>query len=873
MLTLKPQVSSQDKADTPLDKPLIPDIEFQRPLGPARSSSSPAGDAGTDSTATWTPPWQPKAAVPNDVIALRLTDPEPSGRGPSGPKRVQKHLETFQCSLCPRRFTRAYNLRSHLRTHTDEHPFACAVCGKTFARKYDCKRHEGLHSGEKKFVCKGGLKDGGQWGCGRRFARADALGRHLRSEAGRICTKPLIDEESHERLVDGRQRLSHQFVAVDFQFPAALLAQYPALANLNWTAGNVQDEVGDDRSRLDSSDYESDDAGYVSGPETGFGSAKIQQHASSFHDNDSRSAADGGGHDYRRAVDADGFVWTDPQKIVDDSFSTPADNTETFTYTSQDQAYPTDTGASDPGRQSTKAEGSRPALNRQNVDKDYTTPLEECPASLHSDDDMSLRSFTGSVFDTGSLVSSASSFHGNSHSMVASLVDILVRDPSMDSLLAMTTSEFGANSGRFTRNFSRILKSYSRHLRQAAEGSTKDGRESCYTAAKFVRNARYQVSNLIASRYNERAPTAQDLKHRDVDLISRHLSQPLPLADNDEPSSNEESSGDEVDLAVGDLKHFLVSGEPFRHLKRNLRSLIIPDEFLYCIYESVAEFLDLTLADRRTTSFAPGLRRALAGGRDISSDLALQVRVMASELRAECTGMSQLDAANFLETYSQYISVVAIDQAKTLSTSHNPSVEDTSPVDGKGSNTNVSSSATVDPKERLAISPALSLEEVLEQAVADTLPLVYYVDLVPHRPFLASSAAFASFLDALHDLAHPSFFSEARRSVKATIRSAEASEDRPLALEGQRLLPILAEMQSCLQQDETLITFSPSPDEARATVLDRVKLAIEASTAAEWDWWPMQPPNHPAGPGRAKISWQCVCPRAAIEEHWYYLLE
>ncbi|EJT73095.1 hypothetical protein GGTG_09945 [Gaeumannomyces tritici R3-111a-1] len=249
---------------------------------------------------------QSTSSVPNNIMALRLADPEyaaqagadgaPGANG--GAKRVQKHPATFQCSLCPKRFTRAYNLRSHLRTHTDERPFVCNVCGKAFARQHDRKRHEGLHSGEKKFVCKGDLKAGGQWGCGRRFARADALGRHFRSEAGRICIKPLLDEEIMERQrLWQEQRLQavaqqHQNMmmpgidpntgypvdaAGNYALPAALIAQYPALAQMNWGPGGMEDNSGiqDDvsgRSSFDASDYDDvDDGGYVSGPGTGFG--------------------------------------------------------------------------------------------------------------------------------------------------------------------------------------------------------------------------------------------------------------------------------------------------------------------------------------------------------------------------------------------------------------------------------------------------------------------------------------------------------------------------------------------------------------------------------------------------------------------------
>lgn len=84
---------------------------------------------------------------------------------------------------------RSYNLKAHLRSHSQLKPFSCTHCPRAFSRKHDLERHSRVHSGDKPYLCEA---------CGKGFPRSDALRRHWRVE--KECGDKAVEIEAKQPL-------------------------------------------------------------------------------------------------------------------------------------------------------------------------------------------------------------------------------------------------------------------------------------------------------------------------------------------------------------------------------------------------------------------------------------------------------------------------------------------------------------------------------------------------------------------------------------------------------------------------------------------------------------------------------------------------
>ncbi|KAL9111363.1 MAG: hypothetical protein Q9227_004240 [Pyrenula ochraceoflavens] len=160
-----------------------------------------------------------------DASVLKWEFPE--WKDPKQLERNRAGQGSLACPKCQKCFTRAHNLRVHMRIHQGDKPFSCAECGKAFARDPDRRRHESSHNSNQNIICGGDLVIGQSWGCGKSFARLDALSKHFRSETGQKCLREK-EESATERVSETSLRQEDDEVSIELaqlQHPKRTLEQ------------------------------------------------------------------------------------------------------------------------------------------------------------------------------------------------------------------------------------------------------------------------------------------------------------------------------------------------------------------------------------------------------------------------------------------------------------------------------------------------------------------------------------------------------------------------------------------------------------------------------------------------------------------------
>lgn len=486
----------------------------------------------------------------------------------------------------------------------------------------------------------------------------------------------------------------------------------------------------------------------------------------------------------------------------------------------QVESFPQINQASDPGRVldwdgvNAKLESESEAAPGGNIG--YSSDLYETS---------SVQSYNNSIFDEiQSVLSSVSSLGNDTQTVfVGAFVDLLLRDPSIDRMIARATSDAGIGAERFRRSFSRILKTYSRDLRDTI-GQQQQNKHKHQRVATFISRKATQASSLVVTRYKERTPRS------DNNALDK-VEQDLDGLDSENSDSSHDEEPDTEPTIVG-LETFLLQGKPFKALQWHLRSLIIPSQCMTQVQHSTDRLLNFMFYSLwLEQTFARAYERVP----NFDAWLRLMIDALAESLEIELKAGSP--ATEYLRTYSGYISAQIVRKLRqNLDVSD---AQDPAP----------SSLGQDDSIYSTELKPS---QEILEDIMAERLPEVFGREFLQKDvwPRLLSKKAFRDFLSDISDTAYPTFFSECRKALNAEI---DSQGPHPSAESEERyLLSTLKELQCSAQYSQMLPLSIESPDSV--LWVDRLKLAIEKSTASEWNWWPLSPPPRAERKAHAQLE-------------------
>ncbi|KAL1864105.1 hypothetical protein Daus18300_007885 [Diaporthe australafricana] len=438
----------------------------------------------------------------------------------------------------------------------------------------------------------------------------------------------------------------------------------------------------------------------------------------------------------------------------------------------------------------------------------------------------SVQSLDDSIFDPSeSEMSSIPSLDNDTQAVfVGAFVDLLLSDSSVERMISRAASDARFAAESFLTSLSRILKMYSRDLRDTIHHQQPKEREH-QRAAVFISRKKMRIASLLFTRYKERVPMS-DISA--LDKVGQYLD---GLESDSSDSSNDE--GPNTSLTIAGLEAFLLQEKPFKALKWRLRRLIIPNRRVTQFKASAEQLLNFVFCNLgleetfvRAYRLRPTFHAWLHSKLDtLAADLETELKEAGSHL------------VEYLRIYSVYLSAQAVRRLR-----QKPAASRTQDSE--------SSCQEQDNMLRMELKPS---QEILEDIMVEKLPEVFGEDLQQTAwARILSTKAFRGFFADLSDAAYPTFISECRKALKAEIDS----QDRPPSDESEErhLLSILMEHEWCsaLHGDRKFSLCIQSSD--RVLLADRLKLAVEQSTGSEWCWWPLSPPPRAASKAHVPLE-------------------